>query len=53
MKTCIRMGITVFKFVILGGISAVYGLKLHFTAPLTRGRKTEFAIVKPLIYLPK
>ena len=47
------MGITALKFVIGEVNRQFYGLKLRFTAPLTRRRKRKFPTIKPPIYLPK
>ena len=50
------MGITIFKFVIWGGISSDIRSEILFygdATPLTRRRKTKFPTVYPTIYLPK
>ena len=47
------MRITAFKRVIGEVNRRFYGRKLRFTAPLSRHRKTNFATVKPPIYLHK
>ena len=45
MQKCIRMGITIFKFFIWGGISSDMHSETRFTAPLPRRRKTIFPTV--------
>ena len=50
---CIRMGITIFKIFIWGGILSDIRSETGFTAPLARRRKTKFLTVYPTIHPPK
>ena len=52
LQKCIRMGITIFKVFIWGGISSD-AWESHFTAPLPDQRKTKYPTVYLKIYLPK
>ena len=53
LQKCIRMGITIYKIFIWGGISSDIHSEITFTASLTQRRKTKFPTVYPTIYLPK
>ena len=53
VKKYIRIGITIFQYVILGCISSDIRSEIIILAPLTRRRKTNFPTVYPTIYLPK
>ena len=64
MMKCIRMGMTVMKIFIWGGISSVLlqqisfysdasGRKFSFMAKLSGCHKMKLKMVKPIIYLPK
>ena len=53
LQMCIRMGITILKIFILGGISSDIRSKITFLAPLESRRKTKFWTLYPSIYLPK
>ena len=48
-----RIGITVLKIVIWGGKSSVLWSEISFYGDAQRSRKTQFATIKPMIYLPK
>ena len=52
LRKCIRMGITVFKIYIWGGISSDICSGITFYG-LARRHKTKFLVVYPTIYLPK
>ena len=52
LQKCIRIGITIFKIFIWGGISSVYGRKSRFTATHEPRCKTKFPTIYLTIYLP-
>ena len=53
LQKCVRMGITVFKYFIWGGIWSDIRLEITFTAPLACSPKTSFPLVYLTIDLPK
>ena len=53
LQKCIRMGITIFKNFIWGGISSDIQLEITFDGSLASQRKTKVPTVYPAIYLPK
>ena len=50
---CIRMGITILKIIIFGGMSSDMRLEVTFLAPLTCRRKTKFSFHMSNDYHPK
>ena len=52
LQNCIRMGKTMFKIFIWGGISSDIRSEITFYGALARRRKTKFPTVYPTIYPP-